>query len=116
MIIKIKNYNTKAFLGIYPQEQILPINISINIELKLKNQQVLKTKNIAHSIDYATITAKIDTLIAKNKFLLIEDLASDVVNICKAEENLDYCKVEVNKIGVFSHVEAFAVELEYKNQ
>ncbi len=113
MLIKIKNYQAKVFLGIYPQEHLLPISVAINLDLKLANEKVLQSKNIADSIDYAVITTKINKLIATNKFYLIEDLAAEIIEICKAEQNLAWCKVEVNKLAVFSNVEAFAVELEY---
>ncbi len=113
MLIKIKNYQTKIFLGIYPQEHLLPTAVKINLDLRLANEKVLHSKDLKDSIDYAVITSKINELTKNNKFYLIEDLAVEIIEICKSEQNLAWCKVEVNKLDVFNNVESFAVELEY---
>jgi FolB domain-containing protein len=67
-------------MGIYDWEQSVPRDIIINAEIRLKNDNILRSHDLADSVDYEAIVNTIKDL-ATNNFALVEDFTNQVANI-----------------------------------
>jgi FolB domain-containing protein len=111
MLIKIKNLRLKTVIGIHPFEEKINRDIIINAIITVDYERSLQSDNIEDTLDYDSITTKIKSLIAANRYKLIEKMACEVVNLIMAEEKVSKCELEIDKVGAVENVDSFSITL-----
>jgi dihydroneopterin aldolase len=112
MKIKIKDFKLITNIGIYDWEKNFDRELNLNLEIKINNQIASSTDNIEDTIDYELIYNQIKKLVAEKKFNLIEKLASEIIDLVMLDKRIDQCKIEIDKINIFSDVKSCSVQLE----
>lgn len=112
MIIKIKNLRLKTIIGIYDYEQKIDRDIIINATIKTNFNDSLVTDDINDAIDYDIIINQIKDIVQKNKFKLVEKLAQEILDSIMKDKKINYCCLEVDKVGARNDTDSFAVILE----
>jgi FolB domain-containing protein len=112
MLIKIKNLKLHTNLGVYTWEKTFNREIIINAQIETDFNRSLESDEIADTIDYDIITAKIKNLVAQNRFKLIEKLAQQMMDEIMQDQRIKSCKLEIDKVGVVEAVESFSVTIE----
>ena len=109
MIIKIKNLRFKTFLGIHQWEKHIEREIIINAVIETDHNLAMQSDNIADTIDYDVIIAKIKNFIENNHCQLIEKMVGEIMNLIMEDQRIKSCQLEIDKMGVVANVDSFSV-------
>ncbi len=116
MIIKIKNLRLRTIIGVYKWEESVDRELVINVEITTNLTQSLHSDNIADTVDYDLVITKIKNLVATSRFKLIEKMAQSLMDSILADPRIRKCKLEIDKVGLFTDVDSVSVILEQENQ
>lgn len=116
MKIVVKGIEVLMFLGIYKKEKEFQTKVLIDIEIVLKNINLVKKNDLLHLVDYDEVATKIKNYFDGSNYDLIEDLIFDIYKLIKFEENVsEEIKVRVFKFGTHPFVSHICIEKEFKN-
>lgn len=115
MIIKIKNLKLHTIIGVFEWEKTVDRQIIINAEITTNHTKALVSDDISDAIDYDLIIVKIKTIVANNKFELVEKLAQTVMDAILQDTRITKCKIEIDKVGVVENVDSFSITIEQEN-
>ena len=111
-IIFLQELKTKTLIGIYPWERIVPQTIQLDLEIALPSSRACTTDNIEDALDYALIVERINEILAKKHFLLLEALAEHIALTILTEFKSPWVKVSVAKLGIIRGVKKLGVCIE----
>lgn len=103
--IHLKDFKLQVVIGVNPKEQdapqliILQLTLSCELPDTKTNLEIGEPLNklFEHRVDYDALYQAITTLVTKEKFLLLEDLAEAVVNYCLTLPNVIKVSLLVEK-------------------
>ena len=113
MTIKIKDLKVKTIIGFEAWERKKKQTVVINIEYELKKTKAHITDNINDTINYRTLTKQIVKFVSSSKFMLIESLAYNILQIIKKDKRVKWVKVNVDKPGALRDSRSVAVEVSF---
>lgn len=112
--IKLKGMTFYAFHGVSKSERELGQQYEIDVELSVDTKKAGNTDNIEDTINYAEVFDRVESIVEKNSFKLLETVAERISNALLKDFEISGIKVVVRKInppvkGIIDHVE---VEIE----
>ena len=113
-IIFLKDFKAKALIGIYPWERIVTQTIQLDLEIALPTSRACETDNIEDALDYALIVERVNEILAKKHFSLLEALAEHIAQTILTEFKSPWVKVSVAKLGIIRGVKKLGVCIERK--
>ena len=82
-IIKVTNLRLRTFIGFNPEEREKKQDVVINIEIHYPaDTACLDHDNVAHALNYKTVTKAVITLVEEGHFLLLENVSSILIDGC----------------------------------
>ncbi len=108
----IKDLLVRGIIGVNDWEREKPQEILINIVLFAELSKAGESDNIEDSINYRTISKKVQAHAEKAKRLTVEALATDLAKICLAEPGVMKVRVRVEKPGAVRFAQSVGVEIE----
>ena len=109
----IRQLRLQAWIGLYRHEKIAPQTIELDLEIALPDDgAVFRTGKVADTIDYGMVVDRIRTLLAKERFGLVESLAERVAGSILEEFDSPRVKVSVAKLGVLRDAQRVGVTIE----
>ncbi len=97
-IIRISNLRLRTFVGFNPDERAKQQDVVINIEIRHRARlPALRQDDVASALDYKVITKEIINHVEEGRFLLLEKLASDLLEICHRDPAVVRAVVTVDK-------------------
>jgi FolB domain-containing protein len=112
----IKDLLVRGVIGVNDWERQKPQEILINIILFADLSKVGKSDNIDDSVNYRTVTKKIQEHAETAERLTVEALAADLAEICLAETGVIKVRVRVEKPGAVRFAKFVGVEIERDRQ
>ena len=113
----IRQLRLQAWIGLYRHEKIAPQTIELDLEIALPDDSaVFRTGKVADTIDYGVVVDRIRTLLAKERFGLVESLAERVAGSILKEFNSPWIKVSVAKLGVLRDAQRVGVTIERRRK
>ena len=109
--IFIKNLLLKTKIGDSEAERSAPQDVLINVSLWTDFAKAIETKNTEDTVDYAYIENGIIRLSEQNEFVLLENLADEIMKMCLSDERIAKVSVKVEKPGKLKS-ESVGVEIE----
>lgn len=109
--IFIEEMRVKAWVGIYEREKTGPQTLELNLTFGVP-EAAAERDDIADTIDYAVVTARIRRELGERHFNLIESLGEFVVNLLFEEFGAPWVKLKVAKIGVMKDVRRVGVHIQ----
>lgn len=109
--IFIEELRVKAWVGIYDREKTGPQTVELNLTFGVPDAAA-EHDDIADTIDYAEVTARIRRELGERHFNLIESLGEFVVNMLFDEFRAPWVKLRVAKIGVMKEVRRVGVHIQ----
>jgi 7,8-dihydroneopterin aldolase/epimerase/oxygenase len=106
--IFIEELRVEARVGIYPREKAVPQILELNMTFGVPDAAALRD-DIADTIDYAVVIARIREELACHHFNLIETLGEFVVNLLFDEFCAPWVRIRIAKIGVMKGVRRVGV-------
>lgn len=108
----IRQLRLPAWIGLYRHEKVSPQTIEIDLEIALSDSRVFKTGKVADTIDYGVVVAHIRTLLEKERFGLVENLAERLAGLIIKDFNSPHVKVSIAKLGVVRDAKLVGVSIE----
>lgn len=109
--IFVEELRVQAWVGIYPREKAVPQTVELNLTFGVPDSAA-EHDDIADTIDYAEVIARIRKELAERHFNLIETLGEFVVNLLFDEFGAPWVKIRIAKIGVMKGVKRVGVYIQ----
>lgn len=112
--IRITNLRLRTFIGFNPEEQAKPQDVVIQVEIDhLLNPGIVEDE-VAAALNYKTITKAIIAHVENGRFLLLERLVHEVLDICCTDPAVRRASVTIDKPHALRFADSVAVTLEHK--
>jgi dihydroneopterin aldolase len=115
-IIFLHDFKAKTLIGIYPWERIVPQTIRIDLEIALPNSRACQSDNIEDALDYSLVVKRINEILTKKHFSLLEALAENIAQTILKEFRSPWIKVSVAKIGIIRGVKKLGICIERSSE
>ncbi len=110
--IFIQELKIETRIGIYAWEQKVPQTIQLDLEVGLSGKHAASSGDIADTIDYSKIVARIEQLFGERHFPLLETAATTIAETIMREFKAPWIKVSVAKLGPMRNVRKLGVTVE----
>ena len=97
-IIFVKNFFTKCFIGIYPEERKKKQNIKISVKLYIKRANDLD--NISGTVSYENILVNLEEVTHYEHINLVETLASKLSYKFEKINNVEKIVIKIVKCNI----------------
>ncbi|AUB79070.1 MULTISPECIES: dihydroneopterin triphosphate 2'-epimerase [Spiribacter] len=95
--IRVKDLRLRTFVGFNDEEQRKRQDVVVNLRIDYDALAAARGDVVDEALDYKTITKQIIAHIEDNRFLLLEKLVNDLVELIMAHTAVQYAEVEVDK-------------------
>jgi FolB domain-containing protein len=110
--IFIKDLLVRGIIGIREWERKKTQDILINVTVFTDTARAGETDDIKYSVDYSTLSKKIQSHAETAARLTVEALANDLAKICLEDEIVKRVIVRVEKPGAVRFAKSVGVEVE----
>jgi 7,8-dihydroneopterin aldolase/epimerase/oxygenase len=111
-VIFISELRLDILVGVYDWEARVPQKVQFDLELALPATGAGSSDNLADTIDYAAVVARIEQSLAGCRFGLLEKLAEHVAGLLMQEFRCTWVKVSVAKLVPLRNVRRLGVTIE----
>lgn len=109
--IFISDLRLELLVGVYDWEAQVPQKVQLDLEFALPGRGV-KSGQLADTIDYAAVVARIEASLEKRHFGLLESLAEHLAEIVIREFKSPWVKVSVAKLAPLKNARRLGVTIE----
>ncbi|CUB02229.1 dihydroneopterin triphosphate 2'-epimerase [Marinomonas fungiae] len=95
--IRIKNLRLRTYIGFNDEEQKNLQDVVINALIEYPAEQACHSDDVTHAVNYKTICKQLIAHVENHRFLLLESLTTQLLDICLMPEQVTYAEVEVDK-------------------
>lgn len=113
--IFIEGMRVDAHVGIYDREKAAPQTLEINLTFGVPDEAA-RDDDIAKTIDYAVVIARIRAELAARHFNLLETLGEYVIGLMLDEFRAPWVKISIAKLGIARGVYRVGVQIERSRQ
>jgi FolB domain-containing protein len=110
--IEIRDLLLRCIVGINPEERIKKQDVVINITLYGDMRQAGESDDIAHAINYKTLTKQVIDHVEASEYFLVEKLAHSIAEIAIAEFGVTRAVVSVEKPGALRFARSVGVTVD----
>lgn len=111
-IIEITNLRLRTYIGFNDEEKSKQQDIVINAEIHYPINTGCLEDNVSDALNYKTITKAIIKHVESGRFLLLEKLVADVLNICGQHQDVSYAKVKIDKPHALRFADSVSLTLD----
>ncbi len=97
LTVRIKNLRLRTYIGFNEDEREKRQDLAINVRFDYAAEKAADTDDVTYAVNYKTITKSIIAFVEGNQFLLLEKLASDILELVMQNADIQYAEVEVDK-------------------
>lgn len=115
-IINITNLRLRTFIGFNPEEMEKQQDVVINIEIHYPASKAFAEDDVEQALNYKTITKKVIKHVEDGRFLLLEKLVSDVLDISTNHPWTVYAKVTIDKPHALRFADSVSLSLEWQKE
>ena len=112
-IIKITNLRLRTFIGFNLEERQKMQDVVINIEIHYPAQNAIREDNVEEALNYKKITKAVIQHVEEGRFLLLEKLVSDILDISSDHAWVQFARVTVDKPHALRFADSVSLSLEY---
>ncbi len=109
--IFIEEMRVDAHVGIYDREKAAPQALEISLTFGVPDEAA-RDDDIAKTIDYAVVIARVRRELAERHFNLLETLGEYVIGLMLEEFGAPWVKISIAKIGIAKGVRRVGVQIE----
>lgn len=109
--IFIEGMRVEAHVGIYARERVAAQTLELSLTFGVPDEAA-RDDDIAKTIDYAAVIARIRAELAARHFNLLETLGEFVIQLLLDEFGAPWVKVSIAKVGVAKGVARVGVQIE----
>ena len=111
--IRIKNLRLRTYIGFNDDEKQNKQDIVINIEIRHAIHNAVYSDQVQSALNYKTITKAVIHLVENQRFLLLEKLTADILQLCSEDSSVEHAVVQVDKPHALRFADSVSITLEY---
>jgi D-erythro-7,8-dihydroneopterin triphosphate epimerase len=97
LTIRISNLRLRTYIGFNEDELEKRQDVVINVRFDYQAEKAADNDDVEYAVNYKTVTKQIITMVESNKFLLLEKLTSEVLDLVMENSLIKYAEVQVEK-------------------
>jgi dihydroneopterin aldolase len=97
-VIEIRGLRVSGICGVLPEEQQRPQPLLIDLELMADLAAAGDSDDLADTVDYAAVSARVEDLVATGRVALLEHLAARIAEVCLEDVRVTQATVHVRKL------------------
>ncbi len=109
--IRIKNLRLRTFIGFNDEELEKRQDVVINVRFDYAAEKAADTDEVEYAVNYRTVTKQIIALVEDGQFMLLEKLASAVLELVMENEFVRKAEVEVDKPHALRFADSVSVSM-----
>ncbi len=109
--IRIKNLRLRTFIGFNEEELKKRQDVIINLRFDYAAEKAADMDEVDYAVNYRTVTKRIIALVEGGRFLLLEKLASDILELVMEIEPVRHAEVEVDKPHALRFADSVSVSM-----
>lgn len=110
-LIRIKNLRLRTYIGIKDEEINNQQDVIINAQIYYDASNAVNDNCIDSALNYRTITKTIIQLVEQEKFLLLERMTQDILDIIMSNKQVLIAEVEIDKPHALRFCDSVSVTL-----
>lgn len=95
--IRIKDLRLRTYIGFNEEEKKNLQDVVINALIEYPAEHACSSDDVANAVNYKTICKKMISHVESNRFLLLESLTAQLLDICLEPEQVTFAEIEVDK-------------------
>lgn len=112
--INIRNLRLRTFIGFNPDETTKKQDVVVNIEIEYAIGASVLDDRVEDALDYKAVTKRVIEHVEEGRFLLLEKLVADVLDICSAHPAVRRARVTIDKPHALRFADSVSLALEYR--
>jgi D-erythro-7,8-dihydroneopterin triphosphate epimerase len=112
--IHIQNLRLRTFIGFNPEEMEKQQDVVINIEINYTLAESVMLDQVEGALNYKLIAKNVIGHVEEGRFLLLEKLAADVLDICSEHPGINHARVSIDKPHALRFADSVSLSLEYQ--
>jgi D-erythro-7,8-dihydroneopterin triphosphate epimerase len=112
--INIRNLRLRTFIGFNPEEMEKMQDVVINIEINYRLDPSALDDRVDSALNYKTITKQVIEHVEGGRFLLLEKLVADVLEICSQAAEIISSRVTIDKPHALRFADSVSLSIEYE--
>ena len=111
--IDITNLRLRTFIGFNEEERVKQQDVVINISIRYRLSDAVMADEVDAALDYKTITKRVIAHVEDGRFLLLEKLTGDVLDICTEHDDVEHARVTIEKPHALRFADSVSITLEH---
>lgn len=111
-IIYITGLRTDAIIGIHDWERQIRQTLVLDLELGSDITRAAASDQIAHALDYATVSERVLSLVQNSEYQLIETLAEEIARMLTRDMGVHWLRLRLSKPGAVAEAEDVGIIIE----
>ncbi|RMG33949.1 MAG: FolB domain-containing protein [Gammaproteobacteria bacterium] len=111
--IRIVNLRLRTYIGFNPDERAKQQDVVINASIEHQVSPEALNDHVSGALDYKVISKAIIRHVEEGRFLLLEKLVNDIVEICSRDPAIIKACVEVQKPHALRFADSVSLSMEY---
>ena len=112
-LIHVHNLRLRTFIGFNPEERTKAQDIIINLDIRYRLTDAVLEDDVAAALNYKTIVKAVIKHVEGGRFLLLEKLVGDVLDICSEHHAVQHARVTIDKPHALRFADSVSLTLEY---
>ncbi len=109
--IRIKNLRLRTYIGIKEEEIKNRQDVVINAVIRYRADKAVAFNHIEQALNYRTITKEVIAHVEENRFLLLERMTREVLDLIMGHEQVLTAQVEIDKPHALRFADSVSVTL-----
>lgn len=97
--IEVERLRARCIVGLFPEERLLPRNVWFSLQLWVDLSEAGRSDDIAHTVDYDSLSKSIISMAENSSYELIEALAEHAAQLCLSQPLVQACRITLEKPG-----------------
>ncbi|MGE4532726.1 dihydroneopterin triphosphate 2'-epimerase [Halomonas sp.] len=114
--IRIKNLRLRTYIGIKEEEIKNRQDVVINAVIRYRADKAVAFNHIEQALNYRTITKQVIAHVEENRFLLLERMTREVLELIMAHEQVLTAQVEIDKPHALRFADSVSITLSESRQ
>lgn len=111
-IIDITNLRLRTYIGFNTEEKEKQQDIVVNAQIHYPMPSACQEDDVSSALNYKTITKQLIQAIESGRFLLLEKLVADALDICCEYDAVTYAKVKIDKPHALRFADSVSITLD----
>lgn len=111
--IKVSDLRLRTYIGFNDEEKEKRQDIVVNMSISYRISEPALRDVVEEALNYKTITKQVISHVEQGRFLLLERLVSDVLDICSSHHDVVAAEVTIDKPHALRFADSVSLSMQY---